>query len=251
MHSDAGVRPRFGLNNFQLKSIALTAMVIDHTGVIFSGYNGADLTLLRLIGRVAFPVFAFLIAEGCRHTRDMKKYMLRLFVFALMSQLFFFTGRVVFGRLAPEAQNPFTALPSYNVFFTLLLGAVSVYCYERLKDAARFAAFLPFCAAMALAYYLNTDYDAVGVFMIFAAYIAQNRRWQLIAMLSGILLLYYQFLLLPVGDLRFFMPCAAGLSLFLIALYNGGRGKPYKWIFYIAYPGHFAALGLLYFLFIT
>ena len=73
----------FGLNGFVLKCIAMVCMLIDHTGaVLFPQYR-----ILRIIGRIAFPIYCFLLVEGAMHTRDIRKYELRLLGFALVSEI--------------------------------------------------------------------------------------------------------------------------------------------------------------------
>lgn len=84
------------LTAFHLKLIALTTMVIDHVGAVFPFPPLVD-SLMRGIGRVAFPIYAFLVAEGCRYTRSREKYLLRLGVFAFISELPF--DRVFYPRL--------------------------------------------------------------------------------------------------------------------------------------------------------
>ena len=73
------MREKLGLSTFALKIIAITSMLIDHIGsVLLPDYN-----ILRIIGRLSFPIFAFLVVEGYFHTRDVKKYLQRLFVFGV------------------------------------------------------------------------------------------------------------------------------------------------------------------------
>ncbi|MFA7532979.1 MAG: TraX family protein, partial [Tissierellaceae bacterium] len=92
------------MNVFILKLIALTSMIIDHYGAIFHG----DVILYRIIGRLAFPIYAFLLVEGYFHTRNVKKYGLRLFIFALISEIPF--DYAFYGGLSFVHQN---------IFFTL------------------------------------------------------------------------------------------------------------------------------------
>jgi hypothetical protein len=105
---------------FAIKLIAIIGMAIDHVGAVFPeeapGY-------FRLIGRFVFPVFAYMIAQGCKHTKSIWKYALRLGVFALVSEAFF--------DLAVKPQIDF--IRGTNVFYTLFLAVVCIAVYEKLR----------------------------------------------------------------------------------------------------------------------
>ena len=105
------------MTSFTLKLIAMITMFIDHFGYAIMG----QFSFFNLFGRLAFPIFAFQISEGFIHTKSVKKYLLRLIIFALISQIPFslFTYYIVHS-------NPFTL----NVFFTLAFGLVSIYIYD-------------------------------------------------------------------------------------------------------------------------
>lgn len=122
------------LTAFHLKVAALITMVIDHTAAVFSFPQSVD-TLMRSIGRIAFPIYAFFIAEGCRHTRSREKYMLRLGLFGLISQFpFVFAfydwawepGRWWYNLLIPG-----------NVFYTLFLAVACIHIWETLRRQSR------------------------------------------------------------------------------------------------------------------
>ena len=97
-----------GINSFQLKWIAVITMIIDHTGAVLF----PDDMVFRYIGRIAFPIFCFLLVEGFFHTRDVRKYMLRLGLFALISEIPY---DLAFRDTVLEFEHQ-------NVFFALLLG---------------------------------------------------------------------------------------------------------------------------------
>ena len=96
----------------QLKIIALLSMLVDHIGCVLF----PKVTAFRIIGRLAFPIFAFLIAEGMVHTSNWKKYFLRLFIFAIISEIPF--DFITSGKMIDWSHQ--------NVLFTLLLGAMSI-----------------------------------------------------------------------------------------------------------------------------
>ena len=214
------------MTSFNLKIIALIAMFIDHTGYSFSPVW--DTYFMRLIGRVAFPIFAFLIAEGCRKTTDIRKYLLRLGIFALISEIPF--DLLLFGRMyEPSLQN---------VFFTLFIAAAAIWAYEttlrkNLKSYISVFICIPFAVC---AYLMKTDFGAYGVMAIFACYIFQV-RWQQAAALGIVMFIAYA------GSIYFFI--ATLPAIFLVFIYNGQRGFPMKLAFYFAYPGHLLILAYI------
>ena len=144
------------LNGFHLKLIAVCTMFIDHMGdTLFPG-----VMWLRCIGRVAFPIFCFLIAEGCVHTHDRKKYALRLLVFAVLSEIPFnlMTGWAVW--------NPY----DQNVLWTLLLGAAVCWIMDGVLKRRTAPAFVLIGAAMVAAFWLLevfcTDYGGWGMLLV-------------------------------------------------------------------------------------
>lgn len=104
------------MSAFVLKLIACVTMFIDHIG--YAIFNGSS--WFNYIGRLAFPIFAFQISEGYIHTRSIKKYLLRLFLFALVSQIPF----MLFHSIISEGFY-------LNVIFTLLFGLISIVIYDK------------------------------------------------------------------------------------------------------------------------
>ena len=217
---------------FALKLIAATTMLIDHIGHV---YWPLTPFYFRLIGRVAFPIFAYLVAEGCRHTTNLNRYLLRLGLFALISHIPFY---MVFG---PQ---------HINVFYTLFLGVACVSLYEKLKLWPFVAALAPLPIVLAgslLGDWLNSDFGSIGVPLIFILYLAETKRGRLFVLAGGMALQYGLRLLDP------FVPNIQGMqvlifSLFAVVLlcfYNGRLGRKVKWGFYLFYPLHLAILGLL------
>lgn len=154
------IKRYMSLNSFQLKLLAVILMTIDHIGAVFF----PKVTLLRKIGRIAFPIFAFLLAEGFFHTSDVKKYIRRLGILALVSE-------VPFDLL-------FYGVPLYlghqNVFFTLFLAAEAMYWMNESYNP--FTKVLIAVSAMLLADVLRTDYVSMGIILIFAFYFLRNRK---------------------------------------------------------------------------
>ncbi|MGN0438593.1 MAG: TraX family protein [Lachnospiraceae bacterium] len=209
-------------DNFTLKMIAIITMVIDHVGYILF----PDISAFRAIGRIAFPIFCFLIVEGFFHTRNTWNYLIRLSIFAILSEIPFdiaFYGEV----FHPEKQN---------VFITLALGLCAIFCLEEMNTRRWF--FLPFFAILAIAFFCNCDYNAGGVLLICTFY--KTRENKMMQFLLCSLLLYLFFGAFELYGLLAFIP---------IFLYNGKRGPSLKMVFYWFYPVHLLILyGISHFL---
>lgn len=222
-------RKVFGINTFILKVIAIVSMTIDHVGYVLL----PQYPILRVIGRLAFPIYCFLIIEGYFHTKDIRKYLLRLLIFALVSEVPF---DLAF-NIGNEGINPFH---NQNVFFTLFLGLVVVYIYDNLKKYAidKFYLYIPafvgIFGCIILAHFTNTDYEAGGVCLIFTLYVF--REYKLLRILIASLELYLFFGVIECFGIIAFLP---------IALYNGKLGPKMKYFFYIYYPTHLLILFFL------
>jgi hypothetical protein len=201
-------------------------MIIDHYGAIFQ--NGVN--IYRIIGRIAFPVYCFLLVEGYFHTREVKKYGKRLLLFAVISEIPFdlaFYGKVGFAH--------------QNIFFTLFIGLAAIYFIENKEGKYSFNNSIVIAAAGILAMVLSVDYNIMGVIYILSFYFTRNfpRNKQILYM-AGIML----FTNLMSSPLQQF----SLLALPLIYFYNGELGQKNKFLqimFYAAYPLH---LLLFYFL---
>lgn len=249
---------RYGLSAAALKYLAALCMLVDHMEVVFPTMLSdlglpawADL-LPRLIGRLAFPIFAYFVAEGCRRTRFFSRYLIRLGLFALVSQVPFTLATGTWGG---------------NVILTFFLAAGAVWGFERATQAGRgaAAASLPLLAACVLALALSCDYGFPAVLLVFTLYLqGEDRKRLLICLGVGIALIYliYQpfvgLLSLPWLSasmiLRYlasslplqalFCLCAL-VSLLPLAGYRGQLGIQSKWFFYVFYPAHLLGLWAL------
>ena len=223
-----------------LKWIALVSMLIDHaTEVLYVGSARAGAPLfgwitylvLRGVGRLAFPIYAFLLAGGFYHARSRAQYLLRLGVFALLSELPF--------DLA--FQWTLFDFGYQNVFCTLFLGLLAIWLFERAtggdlrgcglwRGALGFAAILGMAALARLA---RTDYGELGVLIIAAMGVFRNRPLPRAAVSAALL-----YAASPLEAVSF-------VDYGLFALYNGRRGRQPKYFFYAFYPGHLLLLCLL------
>lgn len=217
-----------GLTGNQLKLIALAAMTCDHIGVQLL----PQITLLRIIGRLALPIFAYMIAQGCHYTRSKSKYLLTIAAVALVCQLVYFFAM---GSL----------YQCILVTFSLSIGLIFA------LDAARKQPSVKNCA-MAVLVFLSVwficdmlplllpgfyvDYGFWGVLLPVLIWLGKG-KWQ------SLLLCGAGLVLLSIGNS---MQWYCLLTLPLLALYNGTRGKAkLKYLFYIYYPAHLALLYLI------
>ncbi len=225
-----------GLSSSVLKIIAITAMLIDHTAVVMIS---PDPSVLRNIGRIAFPLFAFMIAEGARHTRDIKKYALRLLLFAFISEIPF---DMAFG-------SGFLDFSKQNVYFTLLAGLVSVYLIRLFKEKKLtylgiFTTLIIASAAMLM----STDYGFTGVIVITLFYVISDYPksvkcigYILITLLTVVVILP-RFPYIAIAPTQIF----AVISAVILIFYNGQKGfKINRYFFYAFYPGHIIILALI------
>lgn len=215
------------LDGTTLKIIAMISMVFDHVGDMF--FPGV--LWLRIIGRLAMPIFSFCIAEGYAHTRDKKKYLLRMGVFALVSEIPF--------DLAAEGHIGFG---HQNIMLSFFLSILALMLYDRICATEKpgvgriILGTLAVCAVAVLTFLLRADYTLFAVIAVFLFYVLR-RKHPLIRCGVGVAFLA---LTRTVGYY-----CATGYSFIPLAMYNGKKGKGFKWLFYLFYPGHLLVLYLL------
>lgn len=208
------------MSTFILKLIALTTMIIDHFGAIFH----EDVMVYRMIGRIAFPIYCFLLVEGFYHTKDFKRYAIRLFIFGLISELFF--DYAFYGK---------TYLGHQNIFFTLFIGLMAMHFIENKDGKYKISKNLVIGLAIILATLTFVDYSFTGIIYILAFYFyreyPQNKKFLRI----GLIMLFMN--LISSSLIQQF----SLLSLPILYFYNGKLGPKNKVLqlsFYIAYPLH-------------
>ncbi len=220
-----------------LKLIACICMLCDHFSDAFFG----GITFLNYIGRFSFTIFAFQIAQGYIHTHNIKKYIARLSIFALISQIpYMLFYNIVFNKIFVV-----------NVIFTLLFGLLVILIYDKYNK------FVGICSLLALgmlAEVCNFDYGFYGVFIVFMFYLLQNKKiyMTIIFILSviakyGISLIKYNipFYYLFLGNTYSMCVYFTCLSIIPILFYNGKKGKDVKYLFYAFYPLHLFILALV------
>ncbi len=239
-------RPR-GLSGNQLKMIACFLMLCDSVGFVLIengvlyGYDPIYWNLalatelgrrwymaarvLRFFGRMAFPIFAYMVAEGFIHTENERRYIFRMLLLAIVSEAPFdlATAGVLYST------------DYQNVCFTYALSLMALYIIKKLRKRWIILRFLMIAIFAALAYYLRSDYGPLGVvFICFMYLLRQDRAAKLVlgALISAVESLVYY--------------CVSALSFILIKFYNGKRGDmPLKYFFYIIYPVHLLLFYLL------
>lgn len=238
------------LSGSGLKWVAIVTMFLDHLGAtlvwrqMLAEPTAAWVlcySLLRVVGRVAFPIFCFLLVEGFIHTHSRRNYVLRLGAFCLLSE-------IPFDISVNQLRHGLIEWSGQNVFFTLLLGFLAMWACDAI--ARRWdgwcgrlcqigAALLCGVAAQLLA----TDYGLFGVALVMALYWGKcwpglGRHWQQVLLGSVAVLLYCW-----LNDN--WIEVYAIIGLLLPLAYNGARGRQNKYFFYVFYPAHLLVLGLL------
>jgi len=217
------------MDSFKLKITAIISMFLDHINWIFN----KSINMFSYIGRLAFPIFAFQASIGYSHTKNIKKYIIRLFIFALLSQIPF---------------SLYFNIDDLNVIFTILFGIISIFIYEKCTSKKLLplgllaVTFIGFLSEL-----LKTDFGCYGVFLIFLFYIAKNNK---IVTIIGFFLLttlffFNKMLLYGIQETIIYRYIFTLLSLIPILLYNQKEGRKIKYLFYFFYPLHLVLLYLI------
>ena len=230
-----------GLSALGLKLLAMALMLCDH---LWAALPAAP-DLLTHIGRIAFPIFAFQIAEGFARTHDRKRYLLRMLAFAAVSEIpfnLFYAGTAVY---------PF----HQNVMFTFVLAILLLLGVEKFRAKGRIAYLLAAATAVFLGYILGTvtmvDYYGCGVVTVLLFYLCREWKWGWLPELAGLLYLNGALLAgeeLTVMGITFPEQSLAALALVPILCYRGRQGphsRAIQYACYAFYPVHMLALALL------
>lgn len=205
------------MSYFTLKLIALITMVIDHIGISY------DLELFRIIGRLSFPIYAFLIVNGFNYSKNIKRYLSRLLLFAVISE-------IPFQLFKYNHIN----LTFSNVFVTLSLGLIAILMLKSYKNKIiKYSGVFLICICAEL---LGSDYGFRGVLLVVIFYLFRNRRLMQFIFMSLLWICSYR--LNGIFGL---------LSLVFIWIYNPRKyikRKISKYFFYWFYPVHLLVLYL-------
>lgn len=219
---------KFGLTNNALKIVAMLTMLVDHIGV----YLYPNCEILRIIGRLAFPIFAYMIAEGCRYTKNRGEYLGMIAALGVVCQIVFF---VAMGSLYQ------------GILITFSMSILCIYAIDHFAKKRNATSCILMIFVIFEVFFLaavlpgletlgdyDVDYGLVGILLPIVVYYMPGKIYKLAAV-AGLLLSMG----LQDGGIYWY----ALLSLPLLALYNGERGKyKLKYLFYIFYPLHLVVL---------
>ncbi len=222
------------MSSFLMRLFALLFMMVDHAGLALFPNVG----LFRCIGRLAFPMYCFLLVQGFVHTKDVWAYARRLLLLAIVSEIPF--DLLIFGRISSAAEQ--------NVVFSLLLALLSVYVLKSLSHKP-WPCVLSLTALCAAAMAARVSYGWLGILLCLGFYSARNNRFRQ-ALYAVLLPLFYAITLFFSGvDIGWVLTslCAC-LSAIFILPYNGRRGPHLpvlSFLFYLAYPLHLLVLWII------
>ena len=228
-----------GLNSNGIKLIAITAMTVDHvTWLLFPGCQHIWwVMLLHVVGRLTAPIMWFFIAEGFHYTRNVKKYILRLFVFAIISHFAYtFAGGIPF---IPNGMFNMTSV-MWSLAWSVVL--MIIFTSERLPQWAKIILLVLICVVT-----FPSDWSTIAAMCPVFLYLNRgNFKKQALTLLvwtAMYAIVYFIFIDKAYGILQM---CTL-LSLLVLKRYNGERGswKGMKWFFYIYYPAHLFVIGIL------
>lgn len=204
----------------QLKIIAMITMLIDHTGVLLF----PDIATLRIIGRVAFPIFAYLIAEGCVHTHNKAKYLLRVTLCACSFQIVQF--------MVDKSSNPCVVWAyAAAIVFAIIMDWAKTDWYKRELVPMLYGIIMSLVLLIT-----NTDYLCFGFLLVISAYLLHDKKTKwipitIILFIAGICMEHQLWCLMTIP---------------LLMLYDGARGKlNLGYAVYYFYPLHFLFLGAI------
>ena len=233
------------INSNTLKTLAMVLMLLDHLWATVIPGN----QWMTCVGRLAFPIFAFMISEGYVHTSDFKKYAKRLLIFGLISEIPF-NLMSAGGFFFPFHQN---------VMFTLLLGLLSIREIDKFKKNFKVKTGIFCLLKIALFLLIGTvgfvDYGAMGILVVIAFYVFRDVKFGRLFQLLSLVLLFIVFFKglgfeFTIAGHGFFFPIQGFgvLAMIPICLYNGKKGtdsKILKHAFYWFYPVHMAAIYII------
>ena len=228
------------LNSNHLKLIAIIAMTIDHIAdLIYPGMpNNIISNILHIIGRLTAPIMFFFICEGFYYTKNLKKYILRLFIFAIISH---FAYCFAFGiNFIPFSSGIFNQT---SIMWSLAWSVVALYIANKtnLKEWQKWILIMLINVIT-----FSSDWSCIAVMAILFMYPNRGKKKQFISM-SFWIFIYAIISYLFVSKTYGLITLAVALAYPLLNIYNGEKGKMnwMKWFFYLYYPLHLVIIGIL------
>lgn len=226
-----------------LKILAVIAMTVDHIALVFVDPDSILYYVMRLFGRLTAPIMAFMLAEGFRHTRSRKRYLLRLSVFALISQPCYFW--MVYQR---EPHSIFEFLTNWNIMFTLAVSLAAL-C---ILDTKKLTAWRMIAAALciSLAHFADWSFLIPAWAFIFRC-MKPNAKSTLLCYAAACVILQTAIFRNAYDSFAHFsFQFGTLLALIPLHFYNGKKGelkknKLERWAFYVYYPAHMLLLVLI------
>ena len=239
-----------GLSQEGLKLIACITMLLDHIGAVivmncFENATGANKSalldlyeMLRMVGRLAFPIYCFLLVEGSFYTRNSKRYGMRLLIVAVLSEIP--CDLALYGTVNWQKQS---------VMVTLLLGFLMLEAMKKYpKIPEKVLVILPF---LMLADLVDADYEIKGILTITLFALTRDLPHKFLLQFFGLWFIFSPGHLMALNWLRKFSVTTQELAVFSlvpIALYDGRKitkSRALQWVFYLFYPVHLLLLYLL------
>lgn len=234
------------IDGFKLKVIAIVAMLLNHIGSGFNLYEQSSglYFFTEFIGKLTFPIMAYLLVEGFYYTRNRKKYAARMAVFWLVS---IYPFHMLFG-----GRHPFSPIELVNnIFFTLLMGLLLMMALEKVKA--------PFLRSLLIIFFsvitIVSDWSLIGVLLIYGFYIWRNKKigiWLPIVYTTAFLTLLFALMYFTDSQAIPLYQVFTGLGMLMVIpllyAYNGKRGYSPQWVkwgFYGFYPVHLVILALI------
>lgn len=230
----------FALNAYQLKVLAIIAMLIDHIAWAFVPLDTIQGQALHVVGRLTAPIMCYFVAEGFYYTRDLKKYILRMGVFALISA-------AAFSFFESGGYFRFAGM---GMIYTLFLGLLAI--TVRLRTNWPQAVKMTLVAALCFLSLIG-DWPVMGVLWpyYFAVHRGNPKKQFLAFSIVGAIEVAFFIRMSVLVQPAFWWTqvCQAGIFLAIPPLlcYDGTLGghKGMKWLFYVFYPAHLFILGVL------
>lgn len=239
------------LNSNELKLVAIIAMTVDHIAwAMFEGYPTAPLPIfMHIIGRLTCPIMCYFIAEGYHHTKNINKYTFRLFAFAFISHfayIFASNAFVDFKSFIPFYYGDF--LNQTSVMWSLAWGLVMLRIADskKIKLTCKVLLVILICIIT-----LSSDWSCIASLCIMAIGTNRDNLKKQMAWMIFYVALYSLVYFFAIDKVYGVLQMGVILSIPIIAMYNGSRGKNekinkfMKWFFYIFYPAHLFVIGLI------